>query len=183
MNRDCWTRTNDPLVPNQMRYQTALNPDIKIGAGLNFYRHPHSNNRYSVTKCERPILSKVHRVLVVTPLKGLLLSPSGFHMALSGTILQCLSTHQPHFVIQAWIQTQISKSFPDQIPWEALTPTFAHTNIYSPSSRLKAAFDCRDTVRQVNKPVPPQCWDTTQNATNPALNKRTTSSTWPMSKI
>lgn len=49
MNRDCWTRTNDPLVPNQMRYQAALNPDIKIGAGLNFYRHPHSNNRYSVT--------------------------------------------------------------------------------------------------------------------------------------
>ena len=48
-NRDCWTRTNDPLVPNQMRYQTALNPDIKIGAGLNFYRHPHLNNRYSVT--------------------------------------------------------------------------------------------------------------------------------------
>lgn len=32
-----------------MRYQTALNPDIKIGAGLNFYRHPHLNNRYSVT--------------------------------------------------------------------------------------------------------------------------------------
>ena len=48
-NRDCWIRTNDPMVPNHVLYQTELNPDIKIGVGLNFYRHPHLNNRYSVT--------------------------------------------------------------------------------------------------------------------------------------
>lgn len=36
-NRDCWTRTNDPLVPNQVRYQTALNPEYeKLGSDLIF---------------------------------------------------------------------------------------------------------------------------------------------------
>ena len=87
MNRDCWTRTNDPLVPNQMRYQTALNPDIKIGAGLNFYRHPHSNNRYSVTNVGNQYSQKSTVSWLCTPIQAPYLSPSGFHMALSGTIL------------------------------------------------------------------------------------------------
>ena len=30
INRDDWIRTSDPFVPNEVRYQAALHPDVYV---------------------------------------------------------------------------------------------------------------------------------------------------------
>ncbi len=46
IGRDDWIRTSDPLLPKQMRYQTALRPDVN-DKGLKYNRNAAHRQRYN----------------------------------------------------------------------------------------------------------------------------------------